>query len=158
MIDFTLAPVAKVSAPMTVTIQDKRIIVFHGDGFEITATSQWREIVKNTNTFPCFLNKFSMTMGTTVSDTSTNMMASSNGNIFPRYWSVTRSFNVSFGLRLKQQLRKLWRRRWFETPSRSLLRQCSDGPRFTDDIFKCILRLSTFQFRSKLLQRVLLKP
>ena len=40
--------------------------------------------------------------------------------------SVTRSFGVFLDLRLYQQLSKQWRRRWFETPSRSLWRQCND--------------------------------
>ena len=38
---------------------------------------------------------------------------------------VTRSFDVSFDLRLNQHLRKQWRRGWFEMPSRSLWRQCN---------------------------------
>ena len=45
---------------------------------------------------------------------------------FPAQRLVTRSFDVFFDLRLKQQLSKQWRRRWFETPSRSLWRQCDD--------------------------------
>ena len=39
---------------------------------------------------------------------------------FPSQRPVTRSFAVFFFLGLKQQLSKQWRRRWFETPSRSL--------------------------------------
>ena len=38
---------------------------------------------------------------------------------------VTRSFDVFFNLRLNQQLSKHVRRRWFETPSRSLWRHCN---------------------------------
>ena len=34
---------------------------------------------------------------------------------------------------LKQQLSKQWRRRWFETPSRSLWRHCNELPRSTTD-------------------------
>ena len=37
---------------------------------------------------------------------------------------VTRSFDVSFGLHLDKRLTKQSRRRWFETPSRSLGRYC----------------------------------
>ena len=37
---------------------------------------------------------------------------------------VTRRFVVFFDLRLNQQLSKQWRRRWFDTPSRSLWRHC----------------------------------
>ena len=64
------------------------------------------------------------------------MMTSSNGSIFriagllcgeiPAQRPVTRSFDVFFDLRLKQQLSKQWRRRWFETPSRSLWRHCTE--------------------------------
>ena len=38
---------------------------------------------------------------------------------------VTRSCDVFFDLRIKQRLSKRWKRRWFETPSRSLWRQCN---------------------------------
>ena len=70
------------------------------------------------------------------------MMTSSNGNIFrvtgllcgeftshlwiPAQRPVTRSFDAFFDLCLNKQLSKQWRRRWFETPSRSLWRHCSD--------------------------------
>ena len=40
---------------------------------------------------------------------------------------VTRSFDDFFELRLKKRLSKQWRRRWFDTPSRSLWRHCNDG-------------------------------
>ena len=76
------------------------------------------------------------------------MMTSSNGNMFrvtgfcagnspvtagnspitgefPSHWPVTRSFDVFFDLRLNKRLSKQPRRRWFETPSRSLLRHCN---------------------------------
>ena len=45
---------------------------------------------------------------------------------FPAQWSVTRSFDVFFDLRLNKRLSKQSRRRWFETPSRSLWRNCND--------------------------------
>ena len=70
-------------------------------------------------------------------------MTSSNGNIFrvtgllceeftgdrwiPAQRPVTRSFDVFFDLRLNQQMSKRWRRRWFETPSRSLWRHCNEN-------------------------------
>ena len=38
---------------------------------------------------------------------------------------LTRNFDVFFDLHLNQQLSKQWRRRWFETPSRSLWRNCN---------------------------------
>ena len=54
---------------------------------------------------------------------------------FSCYWSfvreftghrpVMRSFDVFFDVRLKQQMSKQWRRRLFETPSRSLWRHCN---------------------------------
>ena len=69
------------------------------------------------------------------------MMASSNGNIsallalcegkppvtggFPSQRAVTRSFDVFFDLCLNKYLSKQSRRRWFETASRSLWRQCN---------------------------------
>ena len=43
---------------------------------------------------------------------------------FPSRRPVTRSFDVFFDLRLNKWLSKLSRRRWFETPSRSLWRHC----------------------------------
>ena len=70
------------------------------------------------------------------------MMTSSNANIFravgplcgnsqvpgefPVQRPVTRSFNLFFDLRLNRQSSKQWRRRWFETPSRSLWHYCND--------------------------------
>ena len=41
---------------------------------------------------------------------------------FPSQRPVTRSFDIYFDLRLNKRLRKQSRRRWFETPSRSLWR------------------------------------
>ena len=71
------------------------------------------------------------------------MISASNGNIsallafcggnlpitgeFPSQRPVTRGFDVFFDLRLNQQLSKQWRRRWFETPLRSLWRHCNDS-------------------------------
>ena len=46
---------------------------------------------------------------------------------FPAQRPVTRNFDVFFDLHLNQQLSKQWRRRWIETPSRSLWRHCNDG-------------------------------
>ena len=67
------------------------------------------------------------------------MMTSSNGNIFhvtgplwgkftgefPSQKPVTRSFGAFFDLRLNKRLSKPSTRWWFETPSRSLWRQCN---------------------------------
>ena len=44
---------------------------------------------------------------------------------FPTHWPVSRSLGVFFDLRLNQQLRKQWSRRWFWTPSHSLWRHCN---------------------------------
>ena len=44
---------------------------------------------------------------------------------FPPQRPGTRSFDVPFDLRLNQKMSKQWRRRWFETPSRSLWRHCN---------------------------------
>ena len=63
-------------------------------------------------------------------------------NHFPRYWpfvrgihrspvnlpsqrTVTQSFVVFFDPRLNKRLSEQWRRRWFETPLRSLWRYCN---------------------------------
>ena len=45
---------------------------------------------------------------------------------FPAQRPVTRSIDVFFDLRQKQQLSKQRRHRWCETPSRSLWRHCND--------------------------------
>ena len=45
---------------------------------------------------------------------------------FPSQRPLTRNFNIFFDLRLNQQLSKQCRRRWFETPSRSLWRHCNE--------------------------------
>ena len=74
--------------------------------------------------------------------TNNSMTTSSNGNIFhvtgplcgdftghrwiPAQRPVTRSFDVFFDLRLNKRLSKQSRRRWFETPSHSLWRICSE--------------------------------
>ena len=44
---------------------------------------------------------------------------------FPSQGPVTRTFDVFFDLRLNKRLSKPSRRRWFETPSRSLWRHCN---------------------------------
>ena len=44
---------------------------------------------------------------------------------FPSQRPVTRSFDAFLHLRLKNRLSKPWRRRWFETPLRSLWRHCN---------------------------------
>ena len=44
---------------------------------------------------------------------------------FPAQRPVTRGFDVFFDLRLNKRLRKQSKRRWFETPSRSLWRHCN---------------------------------
>ena len=44
---------------------------------------------------------------------------------FPSQRPVTRSFDVFSDMRLDKRSSKQWRRRWFETPSRSLCRHCN---------------------------------
>ena len=46
---------------------------------------------------------------------------------FPSQRPVTRSFDVFFELRLNKRFSKQSRRRWFETPSRSLWRHSNDS-------------------------------
>ena len=83
------------------------------------------------------------------------MMTSSNGNIFrvtgplwgesratgelPSQRPVTRGFDVFFEQRLSKRLSKQSRSRWFETPSRSLLRLCNGH-----DHLKCSQWLQTW--------------
>ena len=52
---------------------------------------------------------------------------------FPSQRPVTRSFDVFFDLCLIKRLNKQSRRRWFETPARSLWRHCNVGT-FDEDI------------------------
>ena len=47
---------------------------------------------------------------------------------FPSQRPGTRSFDVFFDLRLNKRLSKQSKRRWFETPSRSLLHNCNVDP------------------------------
>ena len=47
---------------------------------------------------------------------------------FPSQSPVTRSLDVFFDLRLNKRLSKHSRRRWFETLSRPLWRQCNEYP------------------------------
>ena len=47
---------------------------------------------------------------------------------FPSHRPVTRSFDVFFYMRLNKRFSKQSRRRWFETPSRSLWRHCNVVP------------------------------
>ena len=65
---------------------------------------------------------------------------------FPSLRPVRRNFNVFFDLRLSKRLSKQSRRRWFETPSRSLWRHCNVKnmilfcrPRVTSEYLKNIL-------------------
>ena len=77
-----------------------------------------------------------MEMITDIHDHRHDEMASSNGNFFavlalcagnppviggfPSQRPVTLDFDVFFDLRLNKRLSKLSKRRWFQTPSRSL--------------------------------------
>ena len=63
-------------------------------------------------------------------DVISALLAFSAGNSpvtgeFPAQRPVTRSFYDFFDLRSNQQLNKQWRRGWFETPRRSLWRNCN---------------------------------
>ena len=57
---------------------------------------------------------------------------------FPAKRPLTRGF-VFFDLCLNQKLSKQWRRRWFETPSRSLWRDCYDFSRIGRLCWWCLL-------------------
>ena len=83
-----------------------------------------------------------ITLPNLVNTMHSNMMTSSNGNIFrvtvplygeipgpgefPAQRSVTRSFDVFFHLRLNKRLSKQPRGWWFETPPWSLWRHCNE--------------------------------
>ena len=62
---------------------------------------------------------------------------------FPAQRPVTWSFYVFFDLHLNQQLSKQWRRRWFETPSRSLWRHCNGETGDATMTICCLLKLDT---------------
>ena len=57
---------------------------------------------------------------------------------FPSHKPVTRSFDVFFDLRLNKRLSKQPRRRWFETPSRSLWRHCIVVPNYDPVIWAAV--------------------
>ena len=62
-------------------------------------------------------------------ETFSGLLALCEGNLsvtdgFPSQRPVTQSFDVFFDLRPNKRLSKQLRRRWFETPSRSLCRHC----------------------------------
>ena len=52
---------------------------------------------------------------------------------FPTQRPVTRGFDVFFDLHQNQQLSKQWRRRWLESPSRSLWRHRNDRINFATE-------------------------
>ena len=61
---------------------------------------------------------------------------------FPSQKSMARSFDVFFDLRLNKRLSKGSRRRWFETPSRPLWRNCNEQKRVLFSIISiCLCRL-----------------
>ena len=80
---------------------------------------------------------------------------------FPSQRPVTRSFDVLFDLRLNKRFNKQSRRRWFETPSRSLWRHSNvmeylgicDGRYYSliTMTFKCYLSLPTYLAMSRIL-------
>ena len=85
---------------------------------------------------------------------------------FPAQRPVTRSFDVFFDVRLNQQLSKQLRRRWFETPSRSLWPHCNGSGKCTAWTIDCegvqqgyhislaLLTLCTFTGLGSIQQRV----
>ena len=72
-----------------------------------------------------------------------------NGQYTDRWWipqrPVTRSFDVFFDLRLNKRLNKQSRRRWFETPWRSLWRHCNVCKIVTFGKAKQTLTCNTFK-------------
>ena len=69
---------------------------------------------------------------------------------------VTRSFDVIFDLHLAQPLSKQWRRRWFETPSRSLWRHCNVSLRSMSQVRSIYLRSLESQLHPSLIILVVL--
>ena len=105
------------------------------------------------------------------------MMTSSNGNMFrvtgfcagnspatvgnspvtgefSSHRPVTRSFDVFFDLRLNRQLSKQSRRRWFETPSRSLWRHCNVVPNSDPGSHGIFRRSTHYSSNFELVKRV----
>ena len=57
-----LAPcVARSSAAMVLTKQDKQVLIYHKDTFQLPVPSQWWEIIENANVFYVSRNKLSTT-------------------------------------------------------------------------------------------------
>ena len=53
-----LAPwVARPSAAMVLNMQDKQVLVFHEEGFQLPVSSLWWEIIENANIFTEFRKK-----------------------------------------------------------------------------------------------------
>ena len=70
---------------------------------------------------------------------------------FPSQKPITRGFDVFFDLCLNKQLKKS-RRRWFETPSRSLWRHCNESPRHLFQVSSHVIHILISQLRSYSLQ------
>ena len=92
---------------------------------------RWRFLTGDTD--PCLLASYHKqhTWWRHQMDTFSALLALCVGNSpvtgeFPAQRPVTRRLDVFFGLRLNQQLSKQWKRRWFETPSRSLWCHCNE--------------------------------
>ena len=62
---------------------------------------------------------------------------------FPSQRPVTRSFDIFFDPRLNKRLRKQSRRRWFETPSRSLWRHCNMKISLESPLSICLLSVNS---------------
>ena len=64
---------------------------------------------------------------------------------FPSHWPVTQSFGDFFDLRLNKRLSKPSRRRWFETPSRSLWRSCNIGKgEYSRNFIQCVMWVNVY--------------
>ena len=70
---------------------------------------------------------------------------------FPSQRPVTRSFYIFFDLRLDKRMSKQSRRRWFETPSRSLWHLCNGdlNLRLKSDLEKCPISNLDILFKEK---------
>ena len=59
---------------------------------------------------------------------------------FPSQRPVTRRFDVFIDQRLNKRLSRQLRRRWFETPSRSLWRHCNEFYKYSSNSSRLLLR------------------
>ena len=73
---------------------------------------------------------------------------------FPSQRPVTRSFDIFFDPRLNKRLGKQSRRRWFETPSRSLWRHCNVRTQYVPQHIEAWTQWSTFHYNDVIMTTI----